>query len=229
MPTKEFFKISEFESNIRASFSELRKEEDMIDVTLATDDGTLIDAHKIILSAGSKFFGQLFRHQSKHRTHHSYIYLKGITSSNLDNVVTFLYTGEVYMDRNEVDGFVATAEELDVKGVKSYFDCKNNNNDPLWVDPDMVNVPSPTERNRYLESTEELFEEEDEMECMEWDYFADLESMPKDVNDLLDWIIPLQDEYSYPLQLRTIDVHPKKLHRIAPSLFELAVKFLANF
>ena len=69
MPTKEFFKISEFESNIRASFSELRKEEDMIDVTLATDDGTLIDAHKMILSAGSNFFGQLFRHQSKHRMH----------------------------------------------------------------------------------------------------------------------------------------------------------------
>ena len=62
---------------------------------------------------------------------HSYIYLKGITSSHLDNVVTFLYTGEVYMDRNEVDGFVATAEELDVKGVKSYFD---------WVYKDVSSI-----------------------------------------------------------------------------------------
>ena len=46
-------KWNEFERNIRQSFQELRKEQIHFDVTLACDDGYEIQAHKIILSAGS--------------------------------------------------------------------------------------------------------------------------------------------------------------------------------
>jgi len=49
-------KWSEFEGNIRQSFEELRNENKLYDVTLTTDDGDQIQAHRVILSAGSTFF-----------------------------------------------------------------------------------------------------------------------------------------------------------------------------
>ena len=53
-------KWNEFEGNIRQSFRKLREEERLFDVTLATDDGQHIQAHKMILSAGSDFFSDIF-------------------------------------------------------------------------------------------------------------------------------------------------------------------------
>ena len=41
-------KWNDFETNIRNSFRGLREEQDYFDVTLACDDGHLIEAHKII-------------------------------------------------------------------------------------------------------------------------------------------------------------------------------------
>ena len=63
MDTMEKFclKWNDFENNIRDSFRELRKDQDNFDVTLATDDGHTIQSHKIILSAGSKFFSNILR------------------------------------------------------------------------------------------------------------------------------------------------------------------------
>ena len=52
-------KWNEFETNIRESFRELRDERSYFDVTLATNDGQLIKAHRMILSVGSKFFHEI--------------------------------------------------------------------------------------------------------------------------------------------------------------------------
>ena len=38
----------------------LRNDHRLFDVTLATDDGQHIQAHKLILSAGSSFFSDIF-------------------------------------------------------------------------------------------------------------------------------------------------------------------------
>ena len=53
-------KWNEFEENIRNSFKSFRSEGKLFDVTLASDDGHQIQAHKIILSAGSDFFRNIF-------------------------------------------------------------------------------------------------------------------------------------------------------------------------
>ena len=53
-------KCNEFEATIRESFRKMREEQRLFDVTLATDDGKQIQAHKMILSAGSNFFNDIF-------------------------------------------------------------------------------------------------------------------------------------------------------------------------
>merc|ERR1712204_96502 len=95
-------------------FKTLRDEERLFDVTLATDDGQHIQAHKMVLSAGSHFFSDIFI-----KTNHPnmLIYLKGISSAELEPVADFLYNGEAFVTQDCVQTFLGTAEELQVKGL----------------------------------------------------------------------------------------------------------------
>ena len=109
-------KWNEFEVNIRESFKELRDGHNHFDVTLATDDGNQIKAHKIILSAGSTFFSEIFKN-IKHQN--PFIYLKGIKRVELEHIIDFLYNGEANIGQEELNNFLETAQELGVKGLLS--------------------------------------------------------------------------------------------------------------
>ena len=69
----------------------------------------------MILAAGSHFFSDLFL-----KTDHNnmLIYLKGISSAELENVTDFLYNGEANMAQAELTKFLETAQELQVKGLQ---------------------------------------------------------------------------------------------------------------
>lgn len=49
-----------FQTNITSQFETLRQEEDFVDVTL-TCDGKSVKAHKVVLSACSPYFKELFK------------------------------------------------------------------------------------------------------------------------------------------------------------------------
>ena len=76
-------KWSEFETNIREFFRELRKDQNQFDVTLATDDDYQIQAHKLILSAGSKFCNIM----TKTEHPNPFINLKGIKREQVGNIL----------------------------------------------------------------------------------------------------------------------------------------------
>ena len=116
---KIFLKWSDFETNIRESFKHLREVQDYFDVTLATDDGFTIGAHKIILSAGSQFFSNIF---SQYKQKEQFIYMKGINRVELEYVLQFLYNG-VYIAQEELQTFLETAQELQVKGLQRPPGC----------------------------------------------------------------------------------------------------------
>ena len=104
---------NDFESNISEAFRELREEKDLFNVTLACDDDQL-QAHKVILSACSPFFRNIFR-RNKHE--HPLLYLKGVNYTNLVSVLNFMYHGEVNVAQEELNSFLAVAEDLKVKGL----------------------------------------------------------------------------------------------------------------
>merc|ERR1719508_521625 len=87
----------------------------LFDVTLVTDDGQHIQAHKIILSAGSHFFSDIFM-----KSNHSnmLVYLKGISSDKLEPVIDFIYNGEVFITQEQLEVFIETGNELLVKGLE---------------------------------------------------------------------------------------------------------------
>merc|ERR1719331_3301167 len=104
-----------FAENIRNYFKKLREDQRLFDVTLATDDGHHIQAHKVILSAGSNFFSDIFQ-KSNHTN--MLVYLKGISSEKLEQVLDFIYNGEVSIGQEDIKVFIEAGKELQVKGLE---------------------------------------------------------------------------------------------------------------
>jgi len=104
---------NDFETNISAGLRELRNDKDFFDVTLACDDSQL-QAHKVILSACSQFFRNILR-RNPHQ--HPLLYLKGVMYTELQSVLNFMYHGEVSVAQEELNSFLAVAEDLKVKGL----------------------------------------------------------------------------------------------------------------
>jgi len=118
-------KWNDFEYNISQAFRELRDEEDFFDVTLACEDEQ-IQAHKVILSAGSQFFRNILK-RNKHQ--HPLLYLKGVKFTDLQCVLDFMYQGEVDVAQEELNSFLATAEDLGVKGLTRNLSVDQNTNE----------------------------------------------------------------------------------------------------
>jgi len=104
---------NDFESNVSLAFREFREDKELFDVTIACDDEQ-ISAHKVILSACSPFFRDILR-RNPHQ--HPLLYLKGINLPDLQNVLSFMYQGEVSVAQNDLNTFLAVAEDLKVKGL----------------------------------------------------------------------------------------------------------------
>ena len=114
MDDKFCLKWNEYDTNIRESFKKLRQDQRFFDVTLATEDGQQIQANKLILSAGSQFFNDIFVN-SEHTN--VLVYLKGIRSEHLEHVTDFIYNGEAFITQEELVQFLETGRELKVKGL----------------------------------------------------------------------------------------------------------------
>ena len=110
-------KWNEFDTNIRGCLKIIKEDHRFFDVTLITDDGQHIQAHKIILSAGSHFFNDIFL---KSNQANMLIYLKGIHSVQLVNLLDFIYNGEASVGQEELKEFLETGKELQVKGFEAY-------------------------------------------------------------------------------------------------------------
>ena len=105
---------NDFKENIISSVGNLKEDKDFTDVTLACEDGRQIEAHKIILVGLSPFFDNLLR-RNKHS--HPLIYMRGVKSEDMAAIVEFLYCGEASVLQENLDSFLAIAEELKLKGL----------------------------------------------------------------------------------------------------------------
>ena len=115
MPSSEKFCLqwNDFQQNVTSAFGSLRKDSDFTNVTLACEEGQQVEAHKVILAATSPLFQNILK---KNPHAHPLIYMRGIDAEELVAVVDFLYYGEANICENNLDGFLALAEELQLKG-----------------------------------------------------------------------------------------------------------------
>lgn len=102
------------QSNLLGVFSQLLRDESLVDVTLACSEGHSIRAHKVVLSACSSYFQTLF---VDHPSRHPIVILKDVRFSELRTLVEFMYKGEVNVEYCQLSALLKTAESLKVKGL----------------------------------------------------------------------------------------------------------------
>jgi hypothetical protein len=133
-------KWNDFQTNISASFQDLRKDQDFSDVTLTCDGDTRIETHRVILAGSSKFFSRILK-QQQHP--HPMLYMRGMTAGQLSAVVDFIYHGEANIYQEDLDGFLVMAEELQLKGLNG---AETDNKDHMR--PVLSECKSAKSRNR---------------------------------------------------------------------------------
>ena len=91
MSEKLSLKWNDFQANILTFIRSIKDDHDFSDVTLASEDGLQMNAHKMILACSSPVFENILK-TNKHA--HPLIYLRGIKSKDLSSILDFLYYGE---------------------------------------------------------------------------------------------------------------------------------------
>jgi hypothetical protein len=108
-------KWNEFHASVANSFTDLRNEDEFLDVTVAIDQDHQLRAHKVILSASSPYFRSLLKRNPAQ--HPVLVMPPNIRYSDLVAVIDFIYQGEVKIPDTEFNEFVSLAQLLKIKGL----------------------------------------------------------------------------------------------------------------
>ena len=131
---------NDFEQNISVAFRELREDKDFFDVTLACEEQQ-VQAHKVILASCSPFFRSVLK---KNPHAHPLLYLRNVKHADLLAVLNFMYHGEVNVAQEDLNSFLAIAEELKVKGLTQGQDQKGSSSTPSSKAPSYSNPLPPS-------------------------------------------------------------------------------------
>ena len=105
---------NDFQENRDAAFKLLRNNRDFADVTLACEDGTQFETHRVILASSSPFFMELLK---KNKHPHPLMYMRGVRKEELVALMDFLYNGEANVLQDTFESFFVLAEELRLTGL----------------------------------------------------------------------------------------------------------------
>ena len=100
------------------SFQELRTAGELFDVTLACEDEVVVEAHKVVLSASSPWFRNVFR---KTKQANPFIYLRGLLYKDLVALVDYIYSGKAQILADDIDRFIQVARDLKIKSLAEEF------------------------------------------------------------------------------------------------------------
>ena len=107
-------KWKDFHENTKFGLGSLKENQDFTDVTLVSEDGLQVEAHKVILAASSPFFRDLL---GRNVRSDAFIYMRGATSTDMISIVDFLYYGEVQVHQDNLRSFLTMATELRLEGL----------------------------------------------------------------------------------------------------------------
>merc|ERR1712243_125651 len=109
-------KWNDFQVNMSKSINVFKQDKAFVDVTLVSDEGKHIQAHRVILSMASEFFNDSLK-----KMNHSspMIFLPGFNAQILSSIVDYVYDGEVQLFQEDLDCFLDAAQKLKINGLLS--------------------------------------------------------------------------------------------------------------
>ena len=126
--TSEIFSLkwNDFETNVSKSFVNLRTETQLFDVTLVGQDQKKVSAHRLVLSACSDFFKNIF-YSNSHS--HPLLYLDGVDSEDINQMLDYMYKGEVKIMQDHLDRFLHISNKFQLEGLLGGEEGNACNND----------------------------------------------------------------------------------------------------
>jgi len=96
--------------NIMQTLDKIRRENLLSDVTLNVE-GQTFATRRCVLAASSKFFHSLFTNDMKEKSA-SIVSLEGIPVMVMDQLLSYLYTGEIEVSEANAEDLIASANYL---------------------------------------------------------------------------------------------------------------------
>ena len=103
----------DFETSSPDVIRNLWNDEDFSDVTLATGDGRLFRAHRVILSSATTKLRSIFRNPGK--CENLFLYLPDVQSSHLSKLLEFIYQGRCEVKQSDFEEFMSCGRYLGIK------------------------------------------------------------------------------------------------------------------
>ena len=120
--------------NTLSSFQHLLDTNCLVDVSLTCSSGKIVPAHRMVLAACSDYFYRLFKDLPEK---HPVIVFKDASEQILNDLLEFMYRGEVEVDESNLSDFLKFADTLQVKGLSQ------GEGAPGWKPPPSVASPAP--------------------------------------------------------------------------------------
>jgi hypothetical protein len=154
-------KVNDFDANLVNSLSELKDSEEFFDVTLVSDDETPFRAHKVILSASSPFFRNVLKFN---QNNFPLLYIRGLTSKDLANVVEFLYRGEVTVAHEDLDQFLKVSRDLKLKGMYENEEVNKYDTDESLMKEEVKKRKKKNKRTPLVKVEDKNMEDKDDVQ-----------------------------------------------------------------
>ena len=141
-------RLNSFDENVKRAWKEMQMEEDFCDMTLACQDKQ-IKTHKLIISSYSPVLRTILKST---QNPHPFIHLRSVQYKHLQNLLTFMYQGQVDVAEEDLRSFLEVAEDLNIRGLsEGNMEAYNSNEE----DPSNFahsNFDSSHERNGHTET-----------------------------------------------------------------------------
>ena len=165
-----------FESNAANAFRSLARDTHFTDVTLSCSgaNGRSLPAHQVVLAASSDVIKAMLVEQTQQGQTRPYIYLRGVSYDNMCSLVQFMYHGSANVAPEDLNAFMAAAEDLQIKGLAKGTYDQIAETHSLHLQPELdikadaeaafsANYgPGPSVSTRYQDVMTEKEEEEEE-------------------------------------------------------------------
>ena len=140
-----------YSDHLKDMLHNMRKSEQLTDVTLVCDDKKQFKAHKVVLSACSSVFKLIIDNLP---SKNSVVYLRGINHQELESILEFMYLGVATFYQDRLDKFLDVAKNLEVKEISQNvefgaYDTHYDNDDTF------INVNTINDEKLIIEAEEE--------------------------------------------------------------------------
>ena len=181
---------NDFRANVNSAFGRLRDDKEFSDVTLACEDGQQMEAHKVILAASSSIFEKILQ---KNKHPHPLIYLRGFQSKDLVSILDFLYFGEANVYQENLDSFLAIAEEIKLEGLagktaSDVVEQQDNCADPQLIYNTREIFKTPTTNSTYVQNIHDAEEANSKVIAIynKISGYLDLEALDEKVKSMME-------------------------------------------